>query len=170
MLGLNPDRVWRWCRRRADLVDQRPGPEEGLHGLLPWERQTILDIFDEWGEIDRSHRKLAHRGSRLGEVFVSESTVFRVLSAENLVLPAQPTREPVGAKKPWPEWIEYRPCQVWGHDFTAFPKAGRDALAVLDLISRKWVSTLTVVHQRESQNTSRPSMFEPSNPKGSSPK
>jgi hypothetical protein len=33
-------------------------------------------------------------------VFVSESTVFRVLSAENLVLGAQPTREPVGAKKP----------------------------------------------------------------------
>jgi hypothetical protein len=76
VLGLNPDRAWRWRRRRhrpPDLVDRRPGPEEGLHGLLPWERQTILDIFDEWGEIDRSHRKLAHRGSRLEEVFVSET-------------------------------------------------------------------------------------------------
>lgn len=151
VLGLNPDRVWRWRRRRhrrTDLVDTRPGPEEGLHALLPWERQTILDIFDEWGEIDRSHRKLAHRGSRLEEVFVSESTVFRVLSAENLVLPATPSREPVGAKRPWPDWVEYRPCQVWGHDFTAFRRAGRDALAILDLISRKWVTTLTVVHQR----------------------
>jgi len=81
-------------------------------------------------------------------VFVSESTVFRVLSAENLVLPATPSREPVGAKRPWPDWVEYRPCQVWGHDFTAFRRAGRDALAILDLISRKWVTTLTVVHQR----------------------
>jgi len=151
VLGLNPDRVWRWRRRRhrrTDLVDTRPGPEEGLHALLPWERQTILDIFDEWGEIDRSHRKLAHRGSRLEEVFVSESTVFRVLSAENLVLPATPSREPVGAKRPWPDWVEYRPCQVWDHDFTAFRRAGRDALAILDLVSRKWVTPLTVVHQR----------------------
>ena len=151
MLGLNPDRVWRWRRRRhrrTGLVDTRPGPEEGLHALLPWERQTIIDLFDEWGEIDRSHRKLAHRGSRLEKVFVSESTVFRVLSTENLVLPATPSRGPVGAKKPWPDWVEYRPCQVWGHDFTAFRRAGRDALAILDLVSRKWVTTLTVVHQR----------------------
>ena len=151
MLGLNPDRAWRWRRRRhrrTGLVDTRPGPEEGLHGLLPWERQTILDIFDEWGEIDRSHRKLAHRGSRLEEVFVSESTVFRVLSTENLVLPVTPSRGPVGAKKPWPEWVEYRPCQVWGHDFTAFRRAGRDVLAILDLVSRKWVTTVVVVHQR----------------------
>ncbi len=37
---------------------------------------------------------------------------------------------------------------MWGHDFTAFPRAGRDALAVLDLVSRKWIATLLVVHQR----------------------
>jgi transposase InsO family protein len=151
VLGLNPDRAGRWRRRRrrgADLSDARPGPDQALHGILSWERQAIIDVFDEWGEIDRSHRKLAHRGSRLEEVFVSESTVFRVLSAEGLVLPAAPSREPAGPKKPWPEWVEYRPCQVWGHDFTAFVRAGRDALAVLDLISRKWVTTLSVVHQR----------------------
>jgi len=151
VLGLNPDRVWRWRRHRrrgAGLADRRPGPIEALHQILGWEGQAIMDIFDEWGEIDRSHRKLAHRGSRLEEVFVSESTVFRVLSAENLVLPAQPNREPVGAKKPWPEWVEYRPCQVWGHDFTAFRRAGRDALAILDLVSRKWITTMLVSHQR----------------------
>ena len=37
---------------------------------------------------------------------------------------------------------------MWGHDFTAFGRVGRDALAILDLISRKWITTLTVVHQR----------------------
>jgi putative transposase len=37
---------------------------------------------------------------------------------------------------------------VWGHDFTAFGRAGRDALAILDLVSRKWLATLTVPHQR----------------------
>ena len=151
VLELNYDRAGRWRRDRrrgADLANGRPGPHRALHGILGWERQAIIDVFDEWGEIDRSHRKLAHRGSRLERVFVSESTVFRVLSAENLVLPAQPNRKPVGAKKPWPEWVEYRPCQVWGHDFTAFRRAGRDALAILDLVSRKWVTTMLVSHQR----------------------
>lgn len=150
ILDVNPDRVTRWRRRqqRAELADARPGPTEALHQILSWEHQAILDLFDEWGGVDRSHRKLAHRGSRLERVFVSESTVFRVLSAENLVLPAAPSREPVGPRKPWPDWVEYRPCQVWAHDFTAFPRAGRDALAVMDLVSRKWITTLTVAHQR----------------------
>jgi transposase InsO family protein len=37
---------------------------------------------------------------------------------------------------------------VWGHDFTAFTRAGRDALGVLDLVSRKWITTLLVPHSR----------------------
>jgi putative transposase len=147
---LQPDRAGRWRRRRDTgdgLDDATPGPAEPLHALLDWERAAIIELFDEWSEVDRSHRKLAHRGSRLEKVFVSESSVLRVLRAENLVLPARPPREPVPAR-PWPAWVEYRPCQVWGHDFTTFGRAGRDALAVLDLVSRKWLATLTVPHQR----------------------
>ena len=125
-----------------------PGPREAPHGILEWEREAIVDLFDEWGHIDRSHRKLAHRGSRLEKVFVSESTVLRVLSDQGLVLAATPSREPVGPRRPWPDWVEYRPCQVWGHDFTAFMRAGCDALAVLDLVSRKWIATLVVAHGR----------------------
>ncbi|MBW3577083.1 MAG: integrase core domain-containing protein [Actinobacteria bacterium] len=64
------------------------------------------------------------------------------------MIPARPVREPVGPKKPWPDWVEYRPGQVWGHDFSAFARAGRDALAVMDLVSRKWLRTLLVAHQR----------------------
>ncbi len=150
VVELNEDRAGRWRRRRntgLGLDDAVSGPDEPFHALLSWEREAILELFDEWGEIDRSHRKLAHRGSRLEQVFVSESTVLRVLRAENLVLPARPAREPVAAR-PWPDWVEYRPCQVWGHDFSAFPSARRDALGILDLVSRKWIATLLVVHQR----------------------
>jgi len=151
VLELGEDRARRWRRRRdggRGLDDIPPGPDEAMHALLGWERDAIVELFDEWAEIDRSHRKLAHRGSRLERVFVSESTVLRVLRNENLVLAARPPREPVGPKKPWPTWVEYRPCQVWGHDFSAFTRANRDALAVLDLVSRKWITTLVVVHQR----------------------
>lgn len=31
--------------------------------------------FHEWGEVDRSHRKLAHRGSYLNRVWVSPATL-----------------------------------------------------------------------------------------------
>jgi putative transposase len=42
-----------------------------MHGLLAAEEAAILTLFEEWGEVDRSHRKLAHRGSYLGRVWVS---------------------------------------------------------------------------------------------------
>jgi putative transposase len=151
VLELHPARVSRWRSRRdagLPLDDAPSGPTEPLHALLAWERDVIIELFDEWGQIDRSHRKLAHRGSRLEKVYVSESSVLRVLQAEQLVLPAPPARDPVGPKPPWPAWVEYRPCQVWGHDFTAFGRAGRDALAILDLVSRKWIATLLVARGR----------------------
>jgi putative transposase len=142
-------RVSHWrIRPDASLPfdDGRPGPVEPLHGFLGWERDAILEL--SWVEVGRSHRELAHRGSRSEKVFVSESSVLRVLRAENLVPPSAASREPVGAKKPWPDCVEYLPCQVWGHEFSAFMAARRDALGVLDLVSRKWIATLLVVHGR----------------------
>jgi putative transposase len=54
----------RWIGRRArgQLVDKASGGSPA-QGLLPEEEAAILALFDEWGETDRSHRKLAHRGS-----------------------------------------------------------------------------------------------------------
>lgn len=75
-------------------------------------------------------------------MFVSESSVYRVLEAEGLTIPSRPSREPVGARTPWPDWIEFRPNQVWGHDFSCFARARSDALAVLDLVSRYWIGFL----------------------------
>ena len=112
-----------------------------MHALRPEEIAAILALADEWGEIDGSHRKLAHRGSYLGRVWVSEATVLRVLLAHGRRLPYRPPREKT-VKRPWPEWVEYRPNQVWGYDFSEFPAASTSALAILDLVSRKWIDTL----------------------------
>ena len=54
----------------------------------------VLALAEQRGQTDRSHRKLAHRGSRLNLVHVSESTVLRVLTSEGLVLPRHGPREP----------------------------------------------------------------------------
>ncbi len=63
VLGVTRVRLHRWLVRRdgGNLDDARPGGHP-VHGLLAWEADAILALFDEWGEIDGSYRKLAHRG------------------------------------------------------------------------------------------------------------
>jgi len=154
VLGLDHVRVLRWQTRAAldQLADRPPGPDVPLHALLDHERAAIVKLSEEWGEIDRSHRKLAHRGSRLEVVHVSESTAGRVLTAEGIVLPAGERREPRLAQ-PWPDWAELVPGVIWIYDFTHFQTSRRVAVAVLDVVSRLWLST--VVSAQESQPRSR---------------
>lgn len=112
-----------------------------MHALRPEEITAILELAREWGEIDGSHRKLAHRGSYLGRVWVSPSTVLRVLLEYGRRLPFRAPREK-SVKRPWPDWVDYRPLQAWGYDFSEFPTTGTSALAILDLVSRKWIDTM----------------------------
>ncbi|MGO1536887.1 MAG: hypothetical protein ACTHWM_08260 [Yaniella sp.] len=86
VLGLEHVRVLRWQRRATTdrLADARPGPDYAVHALLAAEVEAILDIAEAWGSVDRSHRKLAHRGSRLDAFYASESTVLRVLQQAGL--------------------------------------------------------------------------------------
>lgn len=152
LLDVEDSRVARWRARRAageDLADAVPGGHP-VHGLLAWEREAIVELFETWGPTDRSHRKLAHRGSRLGSVHVAPSTLQRVLQAADLVLPGNPPREPV-PRKPWPDWLQWVPDRIWGYDFTHFPRAGRAAVAILDIVSRKWITTVCSVEESSTQ-------------------
>ena len=143
VLGVDRRRAWRWTQRRADgtLDDARPGGRP-IHSLLGSERDEIMALFDEWGHIDRSHRKLAHRGSYLGRVWVSPSTVDRVLAGHGLALAGTP-RPAKKTKTPWPNWCEWRPNQLWCWDGTQFPacKPAKHAYAIVDVVSRKWIAT-----------------------------
>lgn len=151
LLGLDHMRAARWAARRdADrLADFRPGGHP-LHGILDAERAAVIELFQTWGQIDRSHRKLAHRGSRIGLVHVSESTVRRVLHEEGLVLPGPPPREPV-PRTPWPDWLEWKPDRVWGYDFTHFTRARVAAVAIIDIVSRKWIGTVVSAEESSTQ-------------------
>ncbi|MGV7686357.1 hypothetical protein PJN34_19215 [Mycobacterium kansasii] len=48
----------------------------------------ILDVTEWWGAVDRSHRKLAHRGCYGLLVWVSPAMFRRVLITHGLTLPA----------------------------------------------------------------------------------
>ena len=139
-LELGEARAWRWRERRAagTLCDRAAGGH-AVHGLLEAEQAAILALYDDWGEIDRSHRKLAHRGSYTGQVWVSASTVMRVLAAHGLILRA-PRRVGRSERRPFPEWASYTRNSIWIYDCTHF--AGCPAVAVItvmDLVTRKWI-------------------------------
>ena len=110
-LGADHVRVLRWQLRAA--------------ALLGWEKDAIGKLAEEWGEVGRSHRKLAHRGSRLQIVHASESTVLRVLAEAGIHLPGAPPREPRPAR-PWPEWAELVPGVIWIYDFERHEAPGTE--------------------------------------------
>jgi putative transposase len=112
-----------------------------VHGLLPDEEAAILGLFDQWGEVDRSHRKLAHRGSYIGQVWVSPSTVRRALFLHDKRFRPLP-RPGRSVRKPFPAWVEYRPRQLWVYDTTHFTRCSMNVTVVEDLVSRKWLSTV----------------------------
>lgn len=149
---VSDDRVHRWRARRRDqgtLVDRAPGGTP-VHGILPAEIDAILAVAEAWGPIDRSHRKLAHRGSYEGLVWVAPSTFRRVLAAHGLVLPEPPTRSP-SVKKPWPDWLVWEPNRIWAYDATHFTRARRVVFAIVDMVSRKWIDTLVSVEETATQ-------------------
>ena len=152
LLGVPDDRVHRWrfrLREVGTLEDRAPGGV-ALHALTPIEVAEILAVTEEWGPVDRSHRKLAHRGSYLGRVWVSPSTFRRVLAAHGLVLPEPPARDPAPWVA-WPEWLEWVPNKIWCWDATHFPRAKRAAFAIIDVVSRKWIDTLVSIEETSTQ-------------------
>ena len=151
VLELDSRRCRRWQHRRgAGRLDDHTAGGTAVHAITPTERRAILELFERWGDIDGGYRKLAHRGSYENLVWVSPSTLYRVLAGEGLVLPARPQRTPAPAR-PLPDWIEWRRHQIWIYDITHFPRAGRVAYAILDVVTRKWLATLVTAEETATQ-------------------
>lgn len=143
-------RVQRWWRRRdaGQLADKRPGA--AVHGLLEEEVEQVLALFEEWAETDRSHRKLAHRGSYLGRVWVSPASVRRVLALADKHFRPLP-RPGRSKRRPFPDWVQYTPNSIWIYDTTHFPRAGMAVLIIEDLVSRKWITEIVSAEETHTQ-------------------
>jgi len=144
-------RAHRWrqrLRETGSLDDGRPGGG-AVHGLLEWEEQAILDLIETWGWVDRSHRKLAHRGSYTGTVFVAPSTVLRVALKNRVELPGEPVRPrpqvPVFPEVPWER------NRIWIWDATHFTRCKRVAYAIVDVVTRYWIGYLVSTEQTHTQ-------------------
>jgi putative transposase len=151
VLELGEIRIHRWLARRSrgQLADRAPGGSP-MHGLLCEEAEEILALFDEWGQTDLSHRKLAHRGSYLGRVWVSPSSVRRVLSLADKHF--RPLPKPGKShRRPFPDWVEYTPNSIWIYDVTHFPRAKMAVLIIEDLVSRKWITQIVSVEETSTE-------------------
>jgi transposase InsO family protein len=149
---VSDSRVHRWrarCRDTGTLVDRAPGGQP-MHALLAEEIAAVLDVAERWGTVDRSHRKLAHRGSYEQLVWVSPSTFRRVLIDQGLSLP-EPQPRSRSAKKPWPDWLVWEPNRIWIWDATHFTRSRRVCFAIVDMVSRKWIDTLVSVEETATQ-------------------
>jgi transposase InsO family protein len=102
-----------------------------VNALLPAEREAILK--KKCAEPHLRHRAISGE-LRHDEVWVSPSSCYRVLSAENLVEPPQ------RRDAPWeePQYEPVGPNVLWGEDWTKLLIAGRRwyLLVLLDLFSR----------------------------------
>jgi putative transposase len=140
---------WRARLRETGSLDDRPSVGDAVHRLLVWEEQAILDLIEQWGWVDRSHRKLAHRGSYTGSVFVSPSTLLRVALKHRVMLPGEPFRpRPVLPAMPQVPWERNR---IWIWDATHFPRAKRVAYAIVDVVTRYWIGYLLTSEQTSTQ-------------------
>lgn len=152
ILQLQDVRAHRWrarLRETGSLEDGRP-VGDAVHRLLACEERAILDLIEEWGHVDRSHRKLAHRGSYTGTVFVSPSTLLRVALKHRVELPGEPFRPrpkvPVFPEVPWER------NRIWIWDASHFPRCKRVAYAIVDVVTRYWIGYLLSSEQTSTQS------------------
>jgi putative transposase len=151
VLGIEDVRAYRWrqrLRETGSLEDGRP-VGDAVHRLLSWEEQAILDLIETWGWVDRSHRKLAHRGSYTGVVFVSPSTLLRVALKHRVELPGEPVR-PRPKVSVFPE-IPWEKNRIWIWDASHFTRCKRVAYAIVDVVTRYWIGYLLTSEQTHTQ-------------------
>jgi putative transposase len=72
------------------------------------------------------------------------------LAAEGLRLRPLP-RPGRSVRKPFPDWVEYRPKSIWIYDTTHFTRAGMAVTAIEDLVSRKWLCELVSAEETATQ-------------------
>ena len=151
ILQVEDVRVHRWRARLADTgsLQDRPPVGNAVHRILPCDEQAILDLIETWGEVDRSHRKLAYRGSYIGKVFVAPSTLLRVALKHRVVLLGERVRRRP-PKPAFPE-ISWEKNRIWIWDATHFTRARRVAYAIVDVVSRYWIGYLLTSEQTHTQ-------------------
>ena len=138
ILQLNPGRYYDWQRRfnlseMEGLKNHKSAPKSCPHSLLEEEKELILEYALKHPDI--RHRKLAYKMQNNDIAYVSPSSVYRVLKANDLILKKDYNKEPQDADG---KIKVSEPHQLWHTDITYIPVKDGHAylISVLDSYSR----------------------------------
>ncbi len=117
-IGINRSTFYQWYDRYREsgydgLEDQYHAPERFWNAIPPWEKQNIVELALE--HPDKSPRELAWYIVDTFGYYVSESTVYRLLKANNLI--TSPAYVVLKARDRFPEPTT-AVNQLWQTDFT----------------------------------------------------
>ena len=145
LLGLDEVRAARWrARRTADALNDRARAGHRATGCSTgngprsssWDRPQPPQAGPPRLPAGPGARQRVHRAPGAG--------------VEGLVVPGHPARDPA-PRAPWPDWLEWKPNRIWAYDFTHFTRARRAVIAILDVVTRRWITTLVAAEESSTQ-------------------
>lgn len=149
-IGLSLRSVQRWDKPGAD-DDGRSGPRKRpSNALTEHERRLILGTVNSPGFCDLSPKQIVPRLADEGRFLASESTIYRLLRAEDQLVhrgrAKAPTRHHVT------EHIATAPNQVWSWDITYLKTTVKGTFYYLYLVEDVWSRKIVGwrVHDEES--------------------
>jgi putative transposase len=150
VMGLCPRTVKRW-RAPKTSTDGRAGPlTRPKHALTAFERKRIVEVATSAEYCELSPKQMVPKLADAGIYLASESTIYRVLRAEDLLVHREPSK-PRTHHKP-KACVATGPGQVWTWDITYMRAAISGTFyylyLTLDIFSRKIVAS--EVHTEES--------------------
>ena len=122
-LDINRSTFYKWYRKYQEggceaLANRFLPPKQFWNEIPPWERQRVVEIALEHPE--KSPRELAWYITDNQGYYISESTVYRILKAHDLV--TSPVYTVVSALNKFPQPTR-APNELWQTDFTWFKVA-----------------------------------------------
>ena len=119
-LNINRSTFYKWYRRYQEggyqaLANRYRPPKQFWNQIPPWERQRVVEIALEHPE--KSPRELAWYITDKQGYYISESSVYRILKAHDLV--TSPVYTVITAQDKFPH-PSRAPNELWQTDFTWF--------------------------------------------------
>jgi transposase InsO family protein len=119
-LNINRSTFYEWYRRYQQggfeaLANRYRPPKQFWNQIPPWERQRVVEIALEHPE--KSPRELAWYMTDKRGYYISESSVYRILKAHDLV--TSPVYTVISARDKFPHPTK-APNELWQTDFTWF--------------------------------------------------
>jgi len=119
-LNINRSTFYKWYRRYQEggyeaLANRYRPPGQFWNALPPWEKKRVVESALEYPE--KSPRELAWHITDTRGYYISESTVYRILKADDLV--TSPAYTVVTERDKFPHPTK-APNELWQTDFTWF--------------------------------------------------